>query len=113
MNKKRAEFIYKFTGSLLARQLLQAPLESKYAGKKFYRLRITLADKSTKSLSVYQNKLENPRIWKTLQKAQRGEFTQRKFIFHCRNVRGYYHLVDWEELPTKGRALSETKGEPK
>lgn len=98
MTKQRAEFLYQLKGTILSRTLNKASSQSKYAGQKFYRLRVKLED-HTKSLQVFRAKLTNPQIWTTLRKAKRGAFSGQQFIFHCRNQRGYFYLVDWEKLP--------------
>jgi hypothetical protein len=46
-------------------------------------------------LQVFKEKLANLAIWEII---QQGAFQQKKYLFKCRNVRGYYYLVDWEEL---------------
>ena len=101
MTKPRSQFIYKLTGSIQARSLVKSPPTSKYAGQKYYQLRIVQADQSTKTIQVFRAKLTNPSIWTKLRKAKHGEFTGKQYAFHCRNFRGYYYLVDWEELPPK------------
>jgi hypothetical protein len=62
MNKKRIAYLYQFTGTIQTRTLHQAPPTSKYAGEEYYRLKIVLLDKSTKSIQVFPNKLNNPTI---------------------------------------------------
>lgn len=102
MTKQRAEFLYQLKGTILSRTLNKASPESKYAGQKFYRLRVKLED-HTKSLQVFKDKV-NPKIWNILRKVKRGAFSGQQFIFHCRNQRGYFYLVDWEKLPAEVEA---------
>jgi hypothetical protein len=62
MNKKRAEFIYKFPGTILGRKFLKASPESKYAGQKYLTLKVVLANQPFKSLQVFKEKLINPTL---------------------------------------------------
>ena len=109
MTKQRNQFLYQLKGTIQARTLEKASPKSKYAGQKFYRLRIVQADLPTKSIQVFRAKLTNPKIWTTLRKAKRGELPKKRYLFHCRNQRGYYYLVDWEELPAE--IIEAEKGE--
>ena len=98
MNKKRAEFIYKLPGTIKVRTLTKTSSQAKYANQPYYKLTITQGQQPNKTLQVFENKLTNPLIWTTLQSAQHGELSKKKFIFHCQNIKGYYHLINWEEL---------------
>lgn len=101
MTNSRSLYLYQLQGTVVLKQAFQAPPSSKYAGQKYYRLKIALVDHSLKTIQVFKNKLENPSIWTALQAAKHGEFSGQQYVFHCRNIRGYYHLVDWEELAQK------------
>ena len=101
MNKKRAEYIYKFTGTILGRQFLKASPESKYAGQKYLTLKVVLENQPFKSSQVFKEKLINPTLWDLIKNTKPKELAKRKYLFSCRNQRGYYYLVDWEELPVE------------
>jgi hypothetical protein len=62
MNKKRADFIYQFLGTIHAKQLTQPDPNSKYAGQEYYKLQTKLEDQTNKVIRVFPNKLENPTI---------------------------------------------------
>jgi len=62
MNKKRAEFIYKFTGTILGRQFLKAPPQSKYANQEYLTLKVVLDNQPYKNLQVFKEKLINPAL---------------------------------------------------
>ena len=96
MNKKRAEFIYKFTGTILGRAWQKASPESKYAGQKYLALKVVLENQPFKSLQVFKEKV-NPALWDLLH-TKPQQVLRKKYVFHCRNQRGYYYLVDWEEV---------------
>ena len=97
MTKKRAEFIYQLIGSIQTRTLNKASSKSKYAGQLFYNLAVSLEDphQHIKLIQVFKDKLANPEIWTTI---EQGKEFQQKYLFSCRNQRGYYYLVDWEEV---------------
>ncbi len=98
MTKTRNEYIYQFTGTILGRQLLKASPESKYAGAEYLTLKVVLENQPFKSLQVFKEKLANPALWDFIKHTKPKEHTKRKYLFSCRNQRGYYYLVDWEEV---------------
>jgi hypothetical protein len=59
---KRAQFLYQLTGTILCRTLCQASPPSKYAGQAYYKLKITQANQTTKTLQVFKDKLANPQL---------------------------------------------------
>ena len=98
MTKTRNEYIYKFTGTILGRQFLKASPESKYAGQKYLTLKVVLENQPFKSLQVFKEKLINPALWDFIKNTKPQEHTKRKYLFSCRNQRGYYYLVKMEEV---------------
>ena len=96
MTKARNEYIYQFTGIIHARILTKASPTSKYAGQEYYLLKIIQPDQTKKTLQVFQEKLANPQIWEAIQQRQ---YSKGKYLFFCRNIRGYYYLVNWKQLP--------------
>ena len=97
MTKTRSQFIYKFTGTVLGRQFLKASPESKYAGAEYLTLKVVLENQPFKSLQVFKEKLTNPALWDLLHTKSK-QVLRKKYIFYCRNQRGYYYLVNWEEV---------------
>lgn len=96
MTKQRNEYIYYLTGTIQNKKLKKPSLRSKYSGNPYYDLTVNLAKpyKHIKSLQVFPNKLTNPAVWTTI---EQGSWAT-KYIFYCRNQRGYFYLVDWEEV---------------
>ena len=101
MTKTRNEYIYQFTGTVLGRQFLKASPTSKYAGAEYLILKVVLENQPFKSLQVFKEKLINPALWDFIKNTKPQEHAKRKYLFSCRNQRGYYYLVDWEELPVE------------
>jgi len=97
MTKTRNEYIYKFTGTILGRQFLKASSESKYAGQKYLTLKVVLENQPFKRLQVFKEKV-NPALWDLIKNAKPKELAKRKYLFSCRNQRGYYYLVNMEEV---------------
>jgi hypothetical protein len=62
MTKARNEYIYKFPGTILGRQFLQAPPASKYAGQTYLKLKVALENQPYQNLSVFKEKLINPTL---------------------------------------------------
>ena len=97
MTKTRNEYIYQFTGTILGRAWQKASPESKYAGAKYFTLKVVLENQPFKSLQVFKDKLIKTTLWDLLH-TKPQQVLRKKYIFHCRNQRGYYYLVDWEEV---------------
>jgi len=95
MTKQRQEYIYQFKGTIHQKTLTKASPTSKYAGKEYYKLVIIQSNQLKKTLQVFKEKLTNPQIWEVIQQRQ---YSKKKYLFSCRNVRGYYYLVNWEEM---------------
>src|SRR5438128_10804761 len=97
MTKTRNEYIYKFPGTILGRQFLQASPASKYAGQKYLTLKVVLENQPFKRLQVFREKV-NPALWDFIKHTKPKELAKRKYLFSCRNQRGYYYLVNMEEV---------------
>ena len=97
MTKSRANYLYQLTGTIQGKKPQKASPKSKYAGQLFYNLAVSLEDphQHIKLIQVFKDKLANPEIWTTI---EQGKEFQQKYLFSCRNQRGYYYLVDWEEV---------------
>lgn len=92
---KRSQFLYNLTGTILCRTSCQASPPSKYAGQTYYKLKITQPNQTTKTLQVFQDKLTNSQIWAAIEQKQ---YSKQNYLFKCLNFRGFYYLVDWEEM---------------
>lgn len=97
MTKSRANYLYHLEGSIQNKKPQKASPKSKYAGQLFYNLTVSLEDphQHIKLIQVFKDKLANPEIWTAI---EQGKEFQQKYHFSCRNQRGYYYLVDWEEV---------------
>ena len=107
-NYNRTNYLYQFQGQITKKRLAQASSQSKYAGQTYYVLTILQPDQTRKSLQVFPTKLANSHIWPTL---EQGQCFGKKYLFFCRNQKGYYYLVNWEELKSDqvSQELTETK----
>ncbi|KLL03885.1 MAG: hypothetical protein MRECE_7c020 [Mycoplasmataceae bacterium CE_OT135] len=96
MTKARAQYIYQLKGQITKLQVKKVSPESKYAGQSYYDLLVNLQRpyEHIRVIQVFQSKLTNPTIWEDIQNQELAP----QYLFKCRNIRGYYHLVDWEEL---------------
>jgi len=57
-----------------------------------------LNNPAVKKLFVFHSKLKNETIWNAL---ATNAYLGKKYLFSCRNYRGSYYLVDWEEKEAK------------
>jgi hypothetical protein len=60
-----------------------------------------LENQPYQNLSVFKEKLINPTLWDFIKNTKPKELAKKKYLFSCRNQRGYYYLVNWEELPVE------------
>ena len=67
--------------------------------KPFHKLKVKIDHKSIKNISVFTDKLANSE--KVLKVLESSKFIDKRYRFICFNYYGNYHLIDWEELPTK------------
>ena len=97
MTKARNEYIYQLAGTIHGKKPKKASSKSKYAGQSYCDLVVTLENpyEHIKIIQVFPGKLENSPILEAIEK---GNCLQQKYRFFCRNRRGYYYLVNWEEL---------------
>jgi hypothetical protein len=95
MTKARNQYIYQLTGTIQSKTLHKASPTSKYAGQAYYKLYTNLENQPNKVLQVFPDKLFSPSIWASI---EQGQCLQKKYLFKCRNQRGFYYLVDWEEI---------------
>ena len=89
--KKRNLYTYQLIGQI---QSLQKRTNPKYQ-QHFYQLNLNCLNNSVvKKLFVFAPKLKNETIWNAL---ATNAYLGKKYLFSCRNYRGSYYLVDWEE----------------
>ena len=107
MTVNRTNYLYQFQGRILTKRLATASPTSKYSGQSYYVLAILQKDHTKKSLQVFPTKLASEKIWTTI---EAGNCFGKKYLFRCRNQKGYFYLVDWEEL--KSQPTKETYEKP-
>ena len=67
--------------------------------KNIHKLKVKIDHKAIKTISVFTDKLTNSE--KVLLILENKQFTDKRYRFNCLNYFGKYHLLDWEELPSK------------
>jgi len=91
MTKQRANYLYKFTGTIQKKYRRINPDYEQH----FYQLKAKLVGYSQpQKIFAFKNKTKAP-IWKAL---EADSYVGKKYLFHCRNYQGSYYLVDWEEV---------------
>ena len=91
MNKKRANYLYKLTGSIQKKTQRKNPEYTQY----FYQLNISCENQpEIKKIFAFKNKTKVP-LWKAL---EADTYVGKQYLFSCRNYQGSYYLVDWEEV---------------
>ena len=90
--KKRNLYTYQLIGQIQNLQKRTNPKHTQY----FYQLNLNCLNNPTiKKLFVFPSKLKNETIWNAL---ATNAYLGKKYLFSCRNYRGSYYLVDWEEI---------------
>lgn len=95
MTSNRTNYLYQFHGRILTKRLATSPPQSKYAGQSYYVITIKQLDHTKKSIQVFKDKLAQPSIWTAIEQGTYSDY----YDFFCRNQKGYYYLVDWEQKP--------------
>jgi len=91
MTKKRANYLYKFTGTIQKKYRRVNPEYTQH----FYQLKVKLEGQPySQKIFAFKNKTKTT-IWKALED---DAYVGKKYLFSCRNYQGSYYLVDWEEL---------------
>jgi len=91
MNKKRANYIYKFTGTIQKKNQRTNPKHPQY----FYQLEVKLEGYFCPHKFFAFKSKTKAYIWNALES---DEYVGKKYLFSCCNYRGSYYLIDWEEL---------------
>jgi hypothetical protein len=88
---KRNLYTYQLIGQIQSLQKRTNPKHTQH----FYQLNLNCLNNPTvKKLFVFHSKLKNEAIWNAL---TTNTYLGKKYLFSCRNYRGSYYLVDWEE----------------
>ena len=97
MTKARAQYLYHLTGLIQKKHSKKPSPRSQYAGQSYYDLAVQLEPpyQHIKTIQVFKNKLAQEKIWTTIE--SKPDFHS-QYLFHCRNQRGHFYLVDWEEV---------------
>ena len=90
MTKKRANYLYKFTGIIQKKYRRVNPEYTQH----FYRLKVKLESQPFNKIFAFKNKTK-PFIWNAL---EADSYVGKKYLFSCRNFQGSYYLVDMEEI---------------
>ena len=90
MTKKRAQFLYKFTGFISKKYRRQ----DKGHPQHFYQLKVELTGSKVSKIFAFVNKTKLA-VWESL---EADTYIGKKYLFSCRNQRGYYYLVKMEEV---------------
>ena len=105
-NPYRGKHTYQLTGTIYRRERGQAsPKSKKYGGQVFYKLSISQPGWPQRVIHVFANKLLNPELWEIITQRQ-SPCLNKQYLFTCRNNRGYYYLLDWEEIPQEATEKS-------
>ena len=87
MTKKRANYLYKFTGSIHKKYRRTNPDYEQH----FYQLKVSLENYShPQKIFAFKNKTK-PVVWNAL---ETDDYAGKKYLFSCRNYQGYYYLVE-------------------
>lgn len=88
---KRNLYTYRFLGTINSRQKRTNPKHS----TPFYQLNLTCQNfPQIQKIFALQPKLKNPQIWNSL---ATNSYLGKTYLLSCRNYRGSYYLIDWEE----------------
>ena len=70
----------------------------KRANKTSYYLQVEIENKEVRRISAFPDKVSE-KIWKII---EQSKFIDKRYLFHCTNYMGQFHLLDWEELRSHG-----------
>jgi len=90
MIKNRANYLYKFTGTIQKKNQRTNPKYSQY----FYQLKVKLEGYFyPQKLFAFKSKTKSF-IWNAL---ETDSYIGKKYLFSCHNHQGHYHIIDWKE----------------
>lgn len=94
MTKARNEYTYQLIGRIKSKNKRAGKQE--YRGTHFYQLNITCENNpQIEKIMAFPATLENQQVWTSI---KNSEYLDKKYTFFCKNYRGYYRLINWEEL---------------
>jgi len=99
MTKARNDYIYHLIGQILSKGK-RTSQEEKYQGIYYYQLNVKIENKEVKKIFAFPTTLASKQIWTQL---ENDEYLDKRYTFLCKNYRGYYRLIDWEELTTHAK----------
>ena len=91
MNKLRSQYLYQLKGTIHGQETRKIPTNPQH----FYQLNITCENQPLSKIFVFKSKT-TPQIWQAVEQKQ---CLGQRYLFYCKNYRGYYHVLDWEALP--------------
>ena len=94
MNKARSNYIYRLIGKI-QNKVKRKSTDEKYQGTYFYQLNVSIENKEVKKIFAFPYALENKTVW---EKVEKDDYLDKRYTFFCKNYRGYYRLIDWQEL---------------
>ena len=94
MNKARSEYLYDLVG------IIKEKKRKKLEKRDCFKLVVELTNQTNiSSIQAFKDKLKDQQIWEDLENSQ---FIDKRYIFHCQNYFGNYHLVNWKVLENHG-----------
>lgn len=107
MTKQRSEYIYRLIGVITKKKKF-LPKEGKYLGTYYYGLAVEIEHKpEIISINVFPDRLENKTILESIENEQ---YLGKRYLLRCKNWRGHYYLIDWEERGNSSQENKENHG---
>lgn len=99
MNRSRSQYLYDLVG------IIKEKKRMKFKDRGCFKLIVELTNYPQVSfIQAFQDKLTKQQIWAEI---EQSKFIDKRYIFHCQNYFGNYHLVDWEEIAFSPRETAE------
>lgn len=107
MTKQRSQYIYRLVGVITKKKKF-LPKEGKYLSTYYYSLAVEIEHKpEIKAINVFPDRLENKTILEAIKNEQ---YLGQKYLLLCKNWRGYYYLINWEEVNNSSQENKENHG---
>jgi len=101
MNKSRSQYLYDLVGVIREKKRV------KFKDRDCFKLIVELTNYPQVSfIQAFQDKLTKQQIWEEI---EQSKFIDKRYIFHCQNYFGSYHLVDWKEIAFVSQKTEEIK----
>lgn len=95
MTKQRSNYLYHLVGVITKKKKF-LPKEGKYLGTHYYNLEVEIEGKpEIKTINVFPDRLENKTVLEIIESEQ---YLGKRCLLCCKNWRGYYYLINWEEI---------------